>query len=112
MRVPDEMSKGLLETLKGIIIDWLARRLPDCKRMTRRLGESLDRQPRWSDSVMMKLHLLTCEACERYLEQITFLKKAVHAHCESPPECSDDKSTRLSAESKDRLREILRGTAG
>jgi len=106
------MSKGLFEKLKCRVIDWLARRLPDCKRMTRRIGESLDRKPGWRDAVVIKLHLFTCDACERYLGQIKFLKDAMHAHGESHSVARDgDKASRLSAESKDRLRRVLRGTA-
>ena len=106
------MSKGLFERVKNLVIDWLARRLPDCKRMTRQFGDSLDRKPGWRDSVLMKLHLFTCEACERYLEQITFLKKAMHTHGEPGTQSCEDTALRLSTESKDRMRSILRGTAG
>jgi hypothetical protein len=80
--------------------------------MTKRLGESLDRRPGWRDAIVIKLHLFTCDACERYLGQIKFLKDAMHAHGEPDSVARDDDTARrLSAESKDRLRCVLRGTA-
>ena len=35
---------GIFEKLKWLVILWLAGRLPDCKEMTKSLGESLDRR--------------------------------------------------------------------
>ena len=102
------MDDGLIQKLKLQFILWLARRLPDCKRMTRSLGESLDRKPGWKESVLMKLHLFTCEACGRYLEQIQFLKTAVHVHGAGP----GDPRIELNPDSKKRLKSMLRGNMG
>ena len=90
---------------------WLARRLPDCKRMTRTLGESLDRRPTLREKLVMKLHLFTCDACERYLHQVEFLKNAVHAHGERTPETSEF-SAAMSRQSKDRMKHLLGSNIG
>ena len=112
-RLDNEMGEGLFQKLKSFVILWLARLLPDCKRMTRRLGESLDRNPGWFDRIVMKLHLFTCEACARYLDQTIFLKKAMHEHGErAPAECDADTARRLSAGSKERMKHLLRSSAG
>ena len=103
------MGNGLIQKIKWHVIVWLARRLPDCKQMTRQLGESLDRKPSWRERVIMKLHLFTCEACGRYLEQVAFLKEAMHAHGDG----SDDAShATLSRESKERMKALLRSNIG
>ena len=102
---------GLLQKLKWLFILWLAPRLPDCKRMTRALGESLDRKTTWREKIVMKLHLFTCEACERYLKQIAFLKEAVHAHGEAT-DTSEFSAAALSAESKERMKAFLRSNIG
>jgi hypothetical protein len=102
------MGDGLFQKLKWILILWLARRLPDCKPMTRMLGESLDREMGWWDRLIMKLHLFTCDACSRYLKQVSFLKDALHAHGEREPETSEFSTTTLSAASKERIKSMLR----
>jgi hypothetical protein len=102
---------GLLQKLKWLFILWLARRLPDCKRMTRTLGESLDRKITWREQIVMKLHLFTCEACERYLEQVAFLKKAAHVHSEAA-DISEFSSATLTSESKERMKAFLRSNVG
>ena len=98
----------LFQKLKWLVILWLARRLPDCKRMTRTLGESMDRDTTWREKLVMRLHLFTCEACERYLQQVTFLKNAVHTHGERAPEAAEFSGDALSQESKDRIKAALR----
>jgi hypothetical protein len=104
------MEDGLFQRIKLQLILWLARRLPDCKRMTRSLGESLDREQSWSEKLVMKLHLFTCEACSRYLEQIEFLKTAAQIHATGSD--TGDPRVALSADSKERIKARLRGNIG
>lgn len=79
--------------------------------MTRTLGESLDRKTTWREKIVMKLHLFTCEACDRYLKQIAFLKEAVHAHGEAT-DTSEFSAAALTAESKERIKAFLRSNTG
>ena len=106
------MGNGLFQKVKWLFILWLARRLPDCKQMTRQLGESLDRPPSFRDKLIIKLHLFTCEACERYLEHISFLRKAIHEHGEREPEAAEFAAASLSSESKERIKAFLRNSLG
>ena len=106
------MAKLLFQKLKWHLILWLARRLPDCKHMTRELGESLDRKQSWRDGVVMKLHVFTCEACARYREQVAFLKTAVHAHGKRDSNAAEFSTATLSAESKERIKALLRNSVG
>jgi hypothetical protein len=106
------MLDGIFKKLKWQLILWLARRLPDCKRMTRSLGESLDRRPTWRERLVMKLHLFTCEACARYLEQIEFLKEAVHTHGTGPANDGEAARVSMSRDSKERIKAVLRGNMG
>jgi len=80
--------------------------------MTSSLGESLDRESTWRENLVMKLHLFTCEACERYLHQIEFLKKAMHAHGEHSGDALEFSAPSLSAESKERMKTFLRNNLG
>jgi predicted anti-sigma-YlaC factor YlaD len=106
------MYKGRFQKIKQAFILWLARRLPDCKRMTRSLGESLDREMSMLEKLVIKLHLFTCDACRRYLEQIAFTKTAVHEHGERDSEAFKFSAATLSEDSKARLKSILRRNTG
>jgi predicted anti-sigma-YlaC factor YlaD len=103
-----QMSNEIFQKLKWMLILWLARRLPDCRQMTQRVGESLDRRMNLRDRILIKLHLFTCEACERYLEQVTFLKEALHVHGEREPDRCEFSTGGLSEESKKRRKLFLK----
>jgi len=106
------MGNAVFEKIKWAIIFWLARRLPDCKTMTPLLGETLDRKPTLREKLVMRLHLFTCEACERYLGQIKFLKEAMHIHGEKSLEANEFSAASLSSEAKSRIKDLLRAKAG
>lgn len=108
-REKTEMENTLFGKIKWALIRWLARRLPDCKVMVKTLGETLDRNLSLKEKVIAKLHLFTCEACERYLKQVKFLHDAAHAHGERTDEFS---RMRLSDPGKQGLKEILRTAGG
>lgn len=97
------MKQSLLESIKLTTILWLARRLPDCKTITPKLGESLDRNLDLWTRLIMKLHLFTCGPCRRYLHQIKFVKEAVRMAAEHLKNNSDAR-VELSAEAKDRIK--------
>lgn len=106
------MDDGIVKKLKWQLILWLARRLPDCRRVTRSLGESLDRKPSFRERIVLRLHLFTCEACALYLKQIKFLREALCRHgtaCEVDEEMTH---TTLSRESKERIKSVLRRSIG
>ena len=79
--------------------------------MVKPIGESLDRRLTLRERISTKLHLLTCEYCQRYLTQISFLKNAARRHADP----SDDESfsnKNLSESAKERLRARLRFEIG
>src|ERR1051325_11281539 len=56
----------------------LLRRLPPCKEIVRIISASLDRPLTLRERLVMKLHLVACRPCVRYLKQSEFLQKATH----------------------------------
>ena len=48
-----------------------------CQEMTRIASESLDHDPGRLERIALRLHVLYCKACRRYLRQITLLKNAL-----------------------------------
>jgi len=103
------MSQTLTARLKWQLILFLARRLPDCKTITPKLGESVDRKLSYRDRVINRLHLFTCEACRRYLEQIKFLHTALAVAANDPETFP---TAKLSSEAKERLKKVISSSIG
>lgn len=106
------MKQSIFQKIRMQFIFWLARRLPDCKTITPTLGESLDRRLSAREKIEMRLHLFTCQACARYIEQVKFLREAVHLREEKLEEIERASSMRLSDEAKLRLKNALKSTSG
>src|SRR5690242_18352315 len=105
------MTNGLAQRLRWLFVLWLARRLPDCKQMTKQLGERLDRRPSLRIRIVTRLHLFTCDACQRYAEQVEFLKHALHANGEREPDPMEAERITLPDHSKLRIKALLRMNA-
>jgi hypothetical protein len=77
--------------LKRQLTDWLPRRAilliarctPDCHKMTRLVSQSMDHRLPFSTWARMKLHYIICIWCERYAEQIAFVKDAARGFAEN-----------------------------
>lgn len=81
-------------------------RLPDCSRITPKIGESLDRRLGPAERLIMKLHIFTCDRCGRYLNQLRFLNRTFHQHGEriaDPP----TQGIEFAIDSKHRIKEML-----
>ena len=78
------MDSTITGKLKWQLILFLARRLPDCKTITPTLSESIDRKLTLKERIIVRLHLFTCEACARYLDQIRLLHDLIHDHQHEP----------------------------
>ena len=103
--------KDFLNKVLEAFKDWLSRRLPDCKEVTPTIGESLDRKLSWSERLVMKLHLFTCDRCGRYLQQLGFLNKTLRRHGEEIADPEPTVNTKISEDSKDRIKQLLARTA-
>ena len=55
----------------------LLRSLQPCERMVPLMSESMDRSLRLSEWLQLRLHLLVCAWCARYLRQIKFIRELV-----------------------------------
>ena len=97
-------NKSLKQRIEWAVIVWLARRLPDCKTMTERMGRTLDEPAGLRERIIQRLHLYTCQGCRRYLEQISFLRRAFRFREQDP--AADGPG--LSDEAKDRIKTRLR----
>lgn len=105
------MKQSIYQRLRMAFIFWLARRLPDCKTITPMLGESIDRKLSAREKLTMKLHLFTCEACQRYVKQIKFLREAVHVQEEKLMSDENSSPVKLSLDAKERMKDALKSSA-
>jgi len=84
--------------------------LPPCKEIVKIISASLDRRLTIRERTILKLHLVACEPCVQYLDQSHFLSNAVHQMDDELK--SDLYSGRLSDEARDRIKNIMRASAG
>ena len=61
--------------MKRIIRRWLLRTLKPCSYMVGLMSESMDRPLGIGEMLQLKLHLIVCTWCARYLDQINFMRK-------------------------------------
>ena len=101
------MGQTLREKLRWRLIFFLARRLPDCKTITPTLGEMNDRDLSFRERIVVRLHLFTCEACRRYVEQIKFLHEALFERERLTEAAAEASGTALSDDAKERIRRAL-----
>lgn len=107
MQIEPKQDVERLRLKIGPLVGWLIRVTPSCREMTRLLSDAMDRPLPWKTRVKMRVHFLICKWCERYKNQLRFLREAVRRHPEQIS--SDDVATpRLSSDAKDRLKSRLR----
>ena len=55
----------------------ILRTFPSCKDIVQIISASLDRPLTLREKFLLKMHLIACKPCVRYLDQTTFLSKAI-----------------------------------
>lgn len=61
--------------IKKVYVWVICKTLPTCKAVTELASRSLETKISWHEKLLMKLHLWSCIACNRYLSQLKFMKK-------------------------------------
>lgn len=102
-------EQTIRQKLKWQLIEYLARRLPPCKTMVGLFSESLERPLTLREKITAKLHLFTCKACRRYIEQIELM------HHSLKPKGAEsivvEPAAKLPNASRDRIRAALEEAA-
>jgi predicted anti-sigma-YlaC factor YlaD len=78
-----------------------------CKEVSELVSQSLDRKLSLRERLGVRVHLLVCNACDRFAAQMRFLRAAARRFRELPPE--DDTGVRLSDAARGRIRRRLDG---
>jgi hypothetical protein len=88
---------------------WLLRAQQPCQAMVPVMSESLERRLGLVEQIKLRLHLLVCAWCARYLKQVKLLRQAV-SQCEFPVADDNANLLQLSDEARQRIAESLRNS--
>jgi len=90
---------------KTKVVMFIAKHTPRCHDITRLISQSLDRPLPLRTRIKMRIHYLICVWCERYRDQLGFLREALH----SCPERDENKAAgNLTARTRAGLKVALR----
>ncbi len=104
------MKKGYLKVYtntKRAVRRWFLRTLRPCQEMVPLMSESLERRLGVLEHLKLKLHLLVCTWCARYLKQIKFLRRLVRQRTFAAGTDSTS-PVALTAEARQRISKSLR----
>ena len=101
---------GIVQKLRRARNLFILRTLPPCKEVVRIVSASLDRKLTFRERAVMKLHLVACKPCVRYMEQSHFLSSAAS---QLDDNLKDELFTgKLTDEARDRIKNALKTSAG
>lgn len=87
----------------------ILRAFPPCSEVVHIISASLDRPLTLRERFVMKMHLAACKPCVRYLDQSSFLARALKVMDDA--EKASLFSGSLREESRARIKELLRSSA-
>lgn len=103
-------ESGIVQKLRRARNLMILRVLPPCKEIVKIVSASLDRPLTIRERFLMKLHLVACKPCVRYMEQSLFLSSAA---TQLDEELKNELFTgELSAAARDRIKSVLKSSAG
>lgn len=103
------MEKTFRQKLKWQLIVFLARRLPPCSLIVPLVSEARERSLTAREKITLRLHLFTCEACRRYVEQIERMSEMVKP--KTAETTAVEPADRLSDEARNRIKAALESAA-
>ena len=103
-------ESGIIQKLRRARNLFLLRTLPPCKEIVKIVSASLDRPLTFKERAVMKLHLVACKPCVRYMEQSRFLSSAAS---QLDDQLKDELFTgSLSEDARERIKDILKASSG
>ena len=93
--------------LSPMITALLARLTPPCKDITRLASESMDRKLPLLMRVKIQLHLLICEGCRRYAEQLQTVRNKLRSLARGMEGESGSSGSARSQEARARLKDAF-----
>lgn len=93
--------------LRRLVRQWLRQVMRPCRRVVSLMSESLERRLSIRERVILRLHLLVCAWCARYLEQIKFTRWLLRARTSRG---ADNFGPSLALEARERITRALEAT--
>jgi len=103
------MVKWVYKKIQRFFFVLILKYLPPCKDMIDAASRSVDGKLTFRENLVLKLHLIPCKPCVRFIEQSKFLKKMVQ-EIEEEQQTASYQGT-LSTETRDRLKALIRTSA-
>src|SRR5258705_13058896 len=103
----EEAHLKIYTTRRKAVRRWFLRTLHPCQAVVPVMSESLERRLGLVERTKLRLHLLVCGWCARYLKQIKLLRQAV-----SQRDSANDSASRLKLtdEARQRISDSLRSS--
>jgi len=90
----------------GLLAGWLIKMTPPCNQIVKLVSEGMDHPLPLGTRIKVRLHCLICKWCERYKQQLIFIRSAMR---QNPDKLmGQEPSAGLSAEARERLKQALR----
>jgi len=77
-----------------------------CKQTARLVSMSHDKRLSWRERLQVRFHLLVCDACRNFRQQMRFLREATRHLAQAQPEL--DNRIRLSPDALERMTRALK----
>jgi hypothetical protein len=103
------MYKWAYKRVQRVFFVLILKYLPPCKDLIDAASRSIDGNITLREKLTLKLHLIPCKPCVRFVEQSKFLKQMIH-DMEIEDATTSFKGT-LSQKTRERLKELLKSTA-
>ena len=105
------MTAKIIKTIRWKIRSWFLHHLPSCRELAPVMSQSLDRPLSLRENFQLKLHIIVCVWCERYMKQLRQMRDAVRLRAEIEVNEEIDSSQTLSDEARERLKKALKENA-
>jgi hypothetical protein len=90
------------------LVIFIGKHTPKCRDMVQILSQSMDQPLPWTMRIKKRLHYLICCWCQRYEEQLHYMRRTARKFAEHSDEASD---VPVTDEMKERWKEVLRPSA-
>ncbi len=89
----------------GLIAGWLIGLTPPCREVVKLASEDMNHPLPFGTRLKLRLHLMICDACERYRRQLRSIREALRRNPDKL--LGQEPSTGLSPEARERLKRAL-----
>lgn len=87
------------------LINWIAKNTPSCKEAVKLASYSMEHRLPLTRAIQLRLHMLICDLCKRYLLQLRFLRLAMRRYSRQLEDQAS--AATLSVEARSRIERAL-----